>query len=89
MSNERIERIEHCIQQALEPTELRIKDQSHLHAGHAGAQSGMGHFDVFVRSNQFEGVRTIKRHQMIYAAVGDMMRTDIHALSIRALAPDE
>ena len=89
MSEQRAEKIEQCLRAAFEPTELRIKDQSHLHAGHAGAESGMGHFDVFVRSNAFEGVRTIKRHQMIYAAVGDMMRTDIHALSIRALAPDE
>ncbi|MEM7765295.1 MAG: BolA family protein [Pseudomonadota bacterium] len=89
MNEARVALIRARLEQALEPLELRIKDQSHLHAGHAGAQSGMGHFDVFVRSKAFDGQNRIQRHQQIYAAVGDMMQTDIHALSIRALAPDD
>ncbi|MFK8052059.1 MAG: BolA family protein [Woeseiaceae bacterium] len=89
MSKERLGKIEGLIRAALEPTEFRLKDQSHLHAGHAGASSGMGHFDVFLRSKAFEGKTKVKRHQMVYQAVGDMMQTDIHALSIRALTPEE
>lgn len=89
MTTERLSMIETRLNENLAPIELRLKDQSHLHQGHAGASSGMGHFDVFIRSKQFIGVSKVKRHQLIYQAVGELMQTDIHALSIRALAPDE
>lgn len=89
MNQERIERIEQLLTDAFAPTELRIKDQSHLHAGHAGAREGLGHFDVFIVSDAFKDVSPVRRHQMIYAALGDMMQTDIHALAIRASQPDE
>lgn len=89
MNEQRVRRIEQILRDAFEPSELRIKDQSHLHAGHAGARDGLGHFDVFIVSEAFRDVSRVRRHQMIYAALGDMMQTDIHALAIRAGHPDE
>ena len=89
MSSERVDTIERILQQALAPDELQIKDQSHLHAGHQGAQDGRGHFDVVIVSNVFQGRRTLERHRMVYEALGSLMDTDIHALRIRAFAPDE
>ncbi len=86
---ERIDRIEQALRDAFDPVELRVKDQSHLHAGHAGARDGLGHFDVFIVSDAFKDVGRVRRHQMVYAAMGDMMQTDIHALAIRARAVDE
>ena len=88
MNDARIREIERRLRDALSPTELRIKDQSHLHAGHAGARDGLGHFDVFIVSEAFEGVGPVRRHQMVYAALGELMTTDIHALAIHASAPE-
>lgn len=73
----------------LAPTELEITDESHLHAGHAGARSGRGHYAVRIRAAAFEKKSAIERHRLVYAALGEMMQTDIHALSIKALAPRE
>lgn len=89
MTETRIEKIENALRQAFSPSELRIKDQSHLHAGHQGARDGLGHFDVFIVSEKFTGIRTLQRHRMIYAALGDLMETDIHALRIKSHAPAE
>ncbi len=72
------------LQQALSPSKLEIIDDSHLHAGHAGARSGKGHFTVVIASEQFAGLSSIKRHQLVYQALGGMMQTDIHALAIKA-----
>ena len=80
MNQQRIERIKTLLTHAFEPTHLDIIDESHLHAGHAGAKSGMGHFAVDIQSKAFVGKRPLERHRMIYAALGDMMQTDIHAL---------
>jgi BolA protein len=74
---------------ALEPTRLEVVDDSHRHAGHAGAADGRGHFSVLVVSKRFDDLRQVQRHRLVYAAVGDLMVTDIHALSIQALAPGE
>ena len=71
------------------PSELNIEDQSHLHAGHAGAKSGKGHFDLKIVSASFAGQSLIQRHRAIYAALGELMESDIHALSINALDPSE
>jgi BolA protein len=71
------------------PTELLVKDQSHLHAGHAGAKDGKGHFDVTIVSAAFAGKNRVQRHQMIYDALRDLLQTDIHALSIKAFTPSE
>ena len=84
---ERIDMIKQRLQQALSPTQLQIDDQSHLHAGHEGAKSGKGHFAVYIVSEKFVGQSLIKRHRMVYDAVGDAMETDIHALSIKAETP--
>lgn len=75
--------------QALQPTALEIIDESHLHAGHAGARDGRGHFRVRVVSQAFRGQRPLARHRLIYTALGELMTTDIHALSIVALTPEE
>ena len=88
MTKTRVERLAERLQ-ALEPDHLEVVDDSHHHAGHAGAADGRGHFTVSVVSKQFAGLSTLRRHRLVYEAVGDMMITDIHALSIEALAPGE
>jgi len=85
----RVEAIEAKLRQALNPESLDIVDDSHKHAGHAGAKSGGGHFDLTIVSDSFTGQNTVMRHRLIYQALGEMMQTDIHALSIKAYAPDE
>ena len=89
MTSERAERIESILISSFEPSRILVKDQSHLHAGHAGAQDGRGHFAVTIVSDRFAGQSKIARHRMIFDALGEMMQTDIHALSIRALTEDE
>lgn len=86
---QRIEAIRHAIEAALAPSALEIEDESHRHVGHAGAQDGRGHFRVAVVSSAFVGLNPIARHRAVYAAVGELMTTDIHALSISARTPDE
>ncbi len=73
---------------ALEPLSIEIVDDSHRHAGHAGARDG-GHYNLRIVSAAFAGQGTMARHRMVYAAAGDLMRGQIHALSIAAFAPDE
>jgi BolA protein len=84
-------RLERLIErlQALEPEHLDVADDSHRHAGHAGAADGRGHFTVLLVSKRFTGLNTLRRHRLVYEVVGDLMTTDIHALSIQALAPGE
>jgi BolA protein len=90
MSNAaRVDRIRSLLQAALVPSRLEISDDSHLHAGHAGAASGGGHFSVKIVSERFEGLRLVMRHRLVYDAVQGMMHTDIHALAITAIAPSE
>lgn len=89
MSEARVQEIRVRIVSALAPESLEIVDESHLHAGHAGAREGGGHFALTVVADAFSGQSTMQRHRMIYAAVGDMMQREIHALSIKAYAPDE
>ena len=73
----------------LQPTRLDVIDDSHKHADHEGARDGRGHFTVVVVSEEFIGRAPLARHRMVYAAVGDLMQTDIHALAIQARTPDE
>ncbi len=87
MNEERIARMRERLQQALEPGVLQIDDESHLHVGHPGAQDGRGHFNVRIVSSRFAGVNRLERHRMVFDALGDMMKTDIHALRISAKAP--
>ncbi|MFD0323545.1 BolA family protein [Lysobacter gummosus] len=86
---QRVEAIRVAIEAALAPSALEIEDESHRHAGHAGAQDGRGHFRVAVVSDAFAGLSPIARHRAVYAAVGDLMNTDIHALAISAKTRDE
>ena len=74
--------------QTLAPSKLEIIDESHLHAGHAG-NTGGGHFKVQIVSEQFAGLLPLKRHRLVFAAVGDLMQQQIHALSIEAKTPAE
>lgn len=74
---------------ALTPTHLDIVDESHLHAGHAGARDGGGHYRMTIVSSRFAGKRTMERHRLVYDAAGDLMKRQIHALSITAKAPEE
>jgi len=78
----RITRMEALLTEALKPTLLNIIDESHLHAGHAGAREGKGHFRVQITSAAFDGMRMIQKHRLIYDSLGKMMQDDIHALSI-------
>ncbi len=89
MNAKRIEQIRDALQQALAPSVLEIEDDSHRHAGHAGARDGRGHFNVQVVSERFTGMAPLARHRAVYAALGTLMETDIHALSIRAHTPSE
>jgi BolA protein len=88
-TSDRAERIRSTLQQALHTASVELIDDSHLHAGHAGARDGRGHFRVRVVSADFAGLRTLQRHQLVYRSLGALMQTDIHALSIEALTPDE
>ena len=84
----RVERIRTALQ-ALEPSTLFVIDESHKHAGHEGARDGRGHFAVEIVSEVFAGLAPLARHRRVYEALGAMMQSDIHALSIRARTPAE
>ncbi|PHV05805.1 BolA family transcriptional regulator [Janthinobacterium sp. BJB412] len=85
----RIDRIRTALQAALAPLELVLDDDSAKHAGHAGAASGGGHYNLRIVSAQFEGLKLVTRHRLVYDSVHDMMHKEIHALAITALAPSE
>jgi len=87
--SDRIGMIRERLTRALEPTRLDIIDQSAAHAGHEGAKSGGGHYVITIVAAAFAGLPLLKRHRLIYAAMGEAMKDEIHALSIRAYAPDE
>ena len=87
MSAERVQRIREALQQAFDPEWLEVRDDSHRHAGHAGARDGRGHFAVRIVSNAFSGMTPLARHRAVYAALGEMLQTDIHALQIHARPP--
>lgn len=89
MTAERVALIRSRLEAAFEPDELEVVDDSRRHAGHAGAQDGRGHFNVRIRSHLFAGKRTVERHRMVYSALGSLMQTDIHALGIVALSPED
>ena len=82
MTEARIAEIRARLTSALDPTSLEIIDESHLHAGHAGARDGRGHFRIRIASPKFEGRRPIEQHRLVYEALGDLMETDIHAAAI-------
>lgn len=73
----------------LHPISIEIDDDSALHAGHAGARLGGGHFRLRIVAECFRGKTTVARHRLVYDALGELMRTRIHALAIQALTADE
>ena len=83
----RQERLRRRLESRFAPALLVIEDESHLHAGHAGAAQGHSHFRVTIVSEAFRGVSPLARHRLVYAAVGDLLETDIHALAIEASPP--
>ena len=89
MNARRVDRMQLLLEAAFEPESLSIEDDSAKHAGHEGAKSGLGHFNVAIVSAHFNGMRMLARHRAVYAALDDMMKTDIHALAIDAVASDE
>jgi BolA family transcriptional regulator, general stress-responsive regulator len=86
MTSETIKRL---LNEAFKPDTLEIIDHSAAHAGHAGAKSGGGHYHVTIVADAFTGKSLVQRHQLIYKALGDMMKQEIHALGINALSPSE
>lgn len=77
------------LEQAFSPSELEITDESHKHVGHPGARDGRGHFHVRIVADGFHGLPRLARHRRVYGALGELMRTDIHALSIEAYSNEE
>lgn len=89
MTAARVAQIRQRLTDAFAPESLDVEDDSHQHAGHEGAKSGLGHFSVSIVSAHFNGMPVLARHRAVYAAMGEMMQTDIHALAIDAVASDE
>ena len=89
MSESRLERITTRLEEQLVPDSLEVVDESHLHIGHAGAADGRGHFRVHIVSERFAGLTPLARHRLVFGALEDMMRSDIHALSVQATAPSD
>lgn len=85
----RLARIRELLEPRFQPEALEIVDESHRHVGHAGARSGAGHFRLRIVAGEFAGLPQLKRHRLIYAALGALMPDEIHALAIEALAPEE
>jgi len=86
---QRIAQIKALLAASLAPTVCEVDDESALHAGHAGAASGGGHYRLRLVSSRFEGQPRLARHRLVYDALQDMMQNDIHALAITALTPTE
>lgn len=87
MTSDRIAAIRSRLEAEFDPDSLEIVDDSHMHAGHAGAKEGKGHFRIRITSGRFAGVKPLERHRMVYAALGELMQSDIHALQVVASAP--
>ena len=86
---DRVAWIEDTLRQAFTPSHLVVEDESALHAGHAGAASGGGHFRVLIVADRFRGQAPVARQRAVYAALGDAMKSHIHALALRTLTPEE
>lgn len=82
----RVAAIRDALEQAFSPTHLVVRDDSHRHVGHAGARDGRGHFAVEIASAALVDMPSLAAHRAIYAALGDLMQTDIHALSIKRVS---
>ena len=85
----RKERLVERLRAGLAAEHVVVEDESALHVGHVGARGGAGHYAVVVVAAQFAGLDPLGRHRAVYAAVGDMLPSEVHALSIRAFTPEE
>ena len=85
----RVDRIRAALERVFAPDQLVIEDESQQHRGHAGAATGRGHFRIEIVSAAFAGQPLLARHRSVYEALGELMRTDIHALTLRTRAPGE
>ncbi len=88
-ADERRERIETKLREELEAAFVEVIDESHLHAGHAGARSGGGHFRATIVSDRFEGLSAVAAQRLVYGVLADEMGTEIHALSMTTLTSDQ
>jgi intracellular septation protein len=84
----RAQRLRERLESRFAPAQLTVEDESHLHEGHAGAAGGQSHFRIRIVSESFRGMPSVARHRLVYAAVDDLLKTDIHALAIEALPPE-
>jgi len=89
LNPQRIARMRELLVAGLDPSALDIVDESHKHAGHAGARDGRGHFRLRIVAAAFAGLPQVRRHQRVYETLGTMMQTDIHALALETRTPDE
>ncbi len=84
--SDRSDRIANKLRRALDPSEIEVIDESHLHAGHAGARGGGGHFRVAIVSQQFAGLNRVQAQRLVHKVLAEEMKSEIHALSIKASA---
>ena len=89
VNQQRIAAFNEDLHKAFQIQDLKIEDESHLHAGHAGAASGGGHFRLEIVAPEFKGLNLVARHRAVYAALNRHIPKEIHALTIVALSPDE
>jgi BolA protein len=89
MNESRLARIQTRLESAFAPAKVSVRDDSAKHAGHPGARSGAGHFAVRIESEAFTGRSPLQRHRMVYEALAEMMPSDIHALIIEAISPND
>lgn len=87
--SDRLSQIETRIRESLAAVHIEVEDESHLHAGHAGAKGGAGHFRALIVSERFEELSRVARQRLVFEAVGEMMGPEIHALAMRTLTPAE
>lgn len=87
--SERSDRLAEALRERLAARHVEVEDQSHLHAGHAGARGGAGHFRALVVSERFEGLSRVQAQRLVYEAVAEEMATWIHALAVRTLTPEQ
>jgi stress-induced morphogen len=85
----RAQRLRERLESRFAPAQLTVEDESHLHEGHAGAALGLSHFRICIVAEAFRGISSVARHRLIYAAVDDLLKSDIHALAIEARPPDK
>ena len=85
---DRLARIEAKLKERLDALHVEVIDESHLHAGHAGAKGGAGHYRTLVVSKRFDGLSSVAAQRLVYAALAEEMGPEIHALSIRAVTPE-